>query len=199
MAAPVADHLPIAGRNPENCLALRGFLLPESVRLSQSAFDERSAAVLEDMADRLEGKSPPGSPIVRNSLEPVEEAAQASQGGAWRTECTDVHAPAPRHRSVDRFFGRRDRRPRGCNRMRTQKPQTAPLVRSLSRYRSGYRGHYESPPLSIQLSIRVPGSIQATGPKIWTGPTGWDSFRSGKKLRRPGFTLHLVTTKDWTE
>jgi hypothetical protein len=36
--------------------------------------------VLEDMADRLEGKSQPGSPIVRNSLEPVEEAAQASQG-----------------------------------------------------------------------------------------------------------------------
>jgi multidrug resistance protein MdtO len=62
------------------CLALPGFGLPHSVRLSQGGYDDRSAAVLEDMADRLEGKSPPGSPIVRNSLEPVEEAAQASQG-----------------------------------------------------------------------------------------------------------------------
>jgi multidrug resistance protein MdtO len=62
------------------CLALPGFGLPESVRLSQSAYDEQSAAVLEDMANRLEGKSPPGSPIVRNSLGPVEQAAQASRG-----------------------------------------------------------------------------------------------------------------------
>jgi multidrug resistance protein MdtO len=62
------------------CLASPGFSLPESVRLSQSAYDERSAAVLEDMADRLEGKSPPGSPIVRNSLAPVEQAGQAARG-----------------------------------------------------------------------------------------------------------------------
>jgi multidrug resistance protein MdtO len=38
-------------------LQLQGFELPESVRLLQQAYDERSARILEEMADRVEGKA----------------------------------------------------------------------------------------------------------------------------------------------
>jgi multidrug resistance protein MdtO len=37
-------------------LQLPGFELPESVRLLQQAYDERSARMLEEMADRIEGR-----------------------------------------------------------------------------------------------------------------------------------------------
>jgi multidrug resistance protein MdtO len=63
-------------------LQLPGFELPEAVRAAQQAYDDRSAAVLEAMADRIEGRSSPGSAISPNSLEPVERAQQACFGQA---------------------------------------------------------------------------------------------------------------------
>jgi multidrug resistance protein MdtO len=38
-------------------LQLPGFELPEAVRVAQEEFDERLARVLDDMADRMEGKA----------------------------------------------------------------------------------------------------------------------------------------------
>jgi multidrug resistance protein MdtO len=42
-------------------LQLPGFELPESVRLLQQAYDERSARILEEMADRVDGREHSGA------------------------------------------------------------------------------------------------------------------------------------------
>ncbi len=59
-------------------LQLPGFELPEAVRTAQQAYDYRSAAVLEALADRIEGKSPPGREIPPTGLDAVEQARQSA-------------------------------------------------------------------------------------------------------------------------
>ena len=58
-------------------LQLPGFELPEAVRTAQQAYDYRSAAVLEALADRIEAQSQPGRETLTNSLAAVEEACRA--------------------------------------------------------------------------------------------------------------------------
>jgi len=50
-------------------LHLTGFELPEPVRLSQQEYDERSAQMLDDMADRIEGKPRQANLMTEDSLD----------------------------------------------------------------------------------------------------------------------------------
>ena len=56
---------------------LPGFKLPEPVRLAQQAYDDRSAGMLEDMADRIEGKAQPVGSVPGSSFEDLEQAVRA--------------------------------------------------------------------------------------------------------------------------
>jgi multidrug resistance protein MdtO len=64
-------------------LRLPGFELPETVRLRQQAYDERSARVLEEIADRIEGNASPGTTDAiedsRELLNSTLEAIQAAE------------------------------------------------------------------------------------------------------------------------
>ena len=55
-------------------LRLPGFELPESVRLLQQAYDERSARILEEMADRVDGREPSGTDQGEQSAATRKEA-----------------------------------------------------------------------------------------------------------------------------
>jgi multidrug resistance protein MdtO len=54
-------------------LQLPGFELPEPVRLAQLEFDDRLAATLDGMADRMEGKGPEVRENLEDSLERLEQ------------------------------------------------------------------------------------------------------------------------------
>lgn len=58
-----------------------GFELPEAVRVAQQEYDDRSAGMLEDMADRIEGAAQPGEPSPGGSFERLEETVQACCAG----------------------------------------------------------------------------------------------------------------------
>ena len=59
-------------------LQLPGFELPEAVQTAQQSYDDRSAAVLEALADRIEGKSPSGGEMPPTGLDAVEQARESS-------------------------------------------------------------------------------------------------------------------------
>jgi multidrug resistance protein MdtO len=62
-------------------LQLPGFELPEAVRLSLEAYDDRSAQMLEAIADRIEGNvRQPGGPS-RESFEQLEQTAHGFREG----------------------------------------------------------------------------------------------------------------------
>ena len=59
-------------------LQVPGFELPETVRLRQEAYDEVSARMLEEMADRMEGRAPAitsGAQLLKQTLHDVEAEA----------------------------------------------------------------------------------------------------------------------------
>jgi multidrug resistance protein MdtO len=58
-------------------LQLPGLELPEAVRLSQQAYDDRSARMLEDMADRIEGNARQVGRMSEDSFEHLEQTVQA--------------------------------------------------------------------------------------------------------------------------
>jgi multidrug resistance protein MdtO len=65
-------------------LQLPGFEMPDSVRLRLKAYDETSASMLEQMADRLEGKEHPAgsdtgemSELIRQRFQETEAAAES--------------------------------------------------------------------------------------------------------------------------
>jgi multidrug resistance protein MdtO len=58
-------------------LQLPGFELPEAVRLSQQAYDDHSAGMVEDMADRIEGNAPQVGRMSADSFELLEQMLQA--------------------------------------------------------------------------------------------------------------------------
>jgi multidrug resistance protein MdtO len=57
-------------------LHLSGFELPESIRLSQQEYDDRSAGTLEEVADRIEGSAPHGRRMSADSRELLEQVLQ---------------------------------------------------------------------------------------------------------------------------
>jgi multidrug resistance protein MdtO len=58
-------------------LQIPGFELPEAMLQWQKGFDERSAEILDDMADRIEGKAAKVGPIRGGSLDGMPESASA--------------------------------------------------------------------------------------------------------------------------
>ena len=58
-------------------LQLPGFELPQSVRLLQQAYDERSARVLEDLADQIESNSRQARPMSEDSFGHLEQKLHA--------------------------------------------------------------------------------------------------------------------------
>jgi multidrug resistance protein MdtO len=58
-------------------LQLPGFELPEAVQVSQQEYDDRSARVLEDLANRIEGKPRQGRPMSQDSFEHLEQKVHA--------------------------------------------------------------------------------------------------------------------------
>jgi len=56
-------------------LQLPGFVLPEAVTVSLQAYDEHSAQMLEDIADRVEGKTSLGRPA--DSVARLEQALES--------------------------------------------------------------------------------------------------------------------------
>jgi hypothetical protein len=61
-------------------LQLPGFELPERVRLLQQSYDEHSARMLEEMADRIEGDAAPETNSVDNSQELFNKTIEGLQG-----------------------------------------------------------------------------------------------------------------------
>jgi hypothetical protein len=55
---------------------LPGFDLPEAVRVAQQQFDYQSAKMLDDMADRLEGKAAGEKNNFEDSFRQVQEAVR---------------------------------------------------------------------------------------------------------------------------
>jgi multidrug resistance protein MdtO len=58
-------------------LQLHGFELPEAVQVSQQEYDDRSASVLEDLADWIEGKPRQGRLMSVDSFQHLEQTLQA--------------------------------------------------------------------------------------------------------------------------
>jgi multidrug resistance protein MdtO len=58
-------------------LQLPGFELPEAVRLSQQEYDDRSAGMLEDMADRIEGGERRVESVSGSSFEHLQQTTKA--------------------------------------------------------------------------------------------------------------------------
>jgi multidrug resistance protein MdtO len=58
-------------------LQLPGFELPESAPLAQQEYDDRSAGMLEEMADRIEGDPRQVRPISEESFERLEQKLHA--------------------------------------------------------------------------------------------------------------------------
>ena len=58
-------------------LRLPGFLLPDPVVASLQAYDECSAQVLENIADRMEGKTSQGTNVSADSFALVEQIQQS--------------------------------------------------------------------------------------------------------------------------
>ena len=54
-----------------------GFELPEAIRLAQQAYDDRSAQMLEEMAERIEGSVPQAGPAPEDAFELLEKTIQA--------------------------------------------------------------------------------------------------------------------------
>jgi multidrug resistance protein MdtO len=58
-------------------LQLPGFELPEAIRIWQREYDDRSAGILDDTADRIEGNAPGVGPIREGSPEAINKGAWA--------------------------------------------------------------------------------------------------------------------------
>jgi hypothetical protein len=61
-------------------LALPGLELPESVRLRQQEYDEHSAHMLEEMAERIEGNAPAAENSIQESHELLNRTVEEIHG-----------------------------------------------------------------------------------------------------------------------
>jgi multidrug resistance protein MdtO len=70
-------------------LKLPGFELPEAAIVSLQAYDEHSAEMLENVADRMEGKALQGMPVAADPLPPLErvlESCRVDESGLLLSE-----------------------------------------------------------------------------------------------------------------
>jgi multidrug resistance protein MdtO len=73
-------------------LQLPGFELPEAVRLSQQKYDDRSARVLEDMAERIEGSAPHVKRVSADSSELLERMLACCKEESQRSPAVRVYS-----------------------------------------------------------------------------------------------------------
>ncbi len=88
-------------------LQLPGFVLPEAVSASLRAYDESSAQVLENIADRMEGKALQGIPVSAAPFDVLEQAVQSCGGDEARLLHSDHGATfIPLLREIDTLTNR---------------------------------------------------------------------------------------------
>jgi len=85
-------------------LRLPGFVLPEDVIRSLEAYDECSAQMIENIADRMEGKTSQGRPVSADAFTLLEQTQQSCRADELRLLRSE-HGPAfsPLLRQIDRL------------------------------------------------------------------------------------------------
>ena len=88
-------------------LQLPGFVLPEAVVASLQAYDERSAWMLENIADRMEGKTSPPRSASADSLALLEQVLESCRTDESRLLLSEHGATfVPLLRQIDRLTTR---------------------------------------------------------------------------------------------
>jgi multidrug resistance protein MdtO len=90
-------------------LQLPGFILPETALASLQAYDECSARTLDEIADRIEGKTLQGSPASTDPLALLEETLESCRALSSRMLLADnASAFVPLLRQIDQLTSRLD-------------------------------------------------------------------------------------------
>ena len=88
-------------------LQLPGFVLPEAVIASLQAYDECSAQMLENIADRMEGKTSQGGPVSADSFALLEQILESCRADESRLLLSEHGATfVPLLRQIDRLTSR---------------------------------------------------------------------------------------------
>jgi multidrug resistance protein MdtO len=88
-------------------LQLPGFILPEAVIVSLQAYDECSAQTLENIADRIEGKTSRGKLVAADSFALLEQIQESCRVEESRLLCAEHGATfVPLLRQIDRLTSR---------------------------------------------------------------------------------------------
>jgi multidrug resistance protein MdtO len=88
-------------------LQLPGFVLPEAVIASLQAYDERSAQMLENMADRMEGKTPQERSASADSFALLEQVLESCRTDESRLLLSEHGATfVPLLRQIDQLTSR---------------------------------------------------------------------------------------------
>ena len=88
-------------------LQLPGFILPDAVIGSLQAYDERSAQMLENIADRMEGKTPQAGPASADSFALLEQTLELCRTDESRLLLSEHGATfVPLLRQIDRLTTR---------------------------------------------------------------------------------------------
>ena len=88
-------------------LQLPGFVLPEAVIASLQAYDECSAQMLENIADRMEGKTSQGRPVSADSFALLEQILESCRTDESRLLLSEHGATfVPLLRQIDRLTSR---------------------------------------------------------------------------------------------
>ncbi len=88
-------------------LQLPGFVLPEAVTRSLQAYDECSAQTLENIADRMEGKTSQGRPVLGDSSAPMEQTLESCRVDESRLLLSEQGTTfVPLLRQIDRLTSR---------------------------------------------------------------------------------------------
>ena len=80
-----------------------GFELPEAIRLAQQAYDDRSAQMLEEMAERIEGSAPQARPPLEDAFELLEKTVKAYYEESRQEPAAHVWSFITLLRSIDRL------------------------------------------------------------------------------------------------
>jgi multidrug resistance protein MdtO len=78
-----------------------GFELPEAIRLAQQAYDDRSAQMLEEMAERIEGSVPQAGPPPEDAFELLEKTIQAYHEESQQAPAAHIWSFTTLLRSID--------------------------------------------------------------------------------------------------
>ena len=80
-----------------------GFELPEAIRLAQQAYDDRSAQLLEAMAERIEGSVPQAEPASEDAFNLLEKAVRAYYEESQQAPAVHLRSFTTLVRSIDRL------------------------------------------------------------------------------------------------